>query len=80
MNKQQAFEVLDRVRYGFKETDEKIAHALTVTGDLQSTSGALRETRRESCYTRSRQIYGASAYERVFGIIQEVGCRRQTED
>jgi hypothetical protein len=80
MNRDEAHEILDRVKNGLWQSDKSIQEALFVCGDLQLTGRALRETRNESCYVRSRTIYGDRAYEREFGAIQELGQRRQGED
>ena len=80
MNLSEAHLVLDRVRDGRHQPDEKIRTALELTGDIQQSGGTLRRLSDESPYTRSRQVYGKSAYERVFGAVQESGSRRETED
>ena len=80
MNLSEAHLILDRVRDGRHQPDEKIRTALELTGDLQQSGGTLRRLSDESPYLRSRQIYGASAYERVFGNVFELRPGRQTED
>ena len=80
MNLKEANRVLDFVRDGRPQPNEKIRIALELTGDLQQSSEPLRDISDESPYLRSRQIYGKAAYERVFGAVQESGSRRQTED
>ena len=80
MNLSEAHLILDRVRDGRPQPNEKIRIALELTGDLQQSSEPLRDISNESPYVRSRQIYGKAAYERVFGSVQESGSRRQTED
>jgi len=80
MTKYEAHEILDRVKNGLWQPEKSITEALFVCGDLQRSSEPLRKDGFESCYVRSRQIYGEAAYERTFGIVQEVGARRCTED
>ena len=72
--------VLDRVRNGLWESDRQIKEALFVSGDLSKDRGTLRSNGHESCFSRSRKIYGEAAYERVFGIVQESGPRCKGED
>ena len=80
MNLIEAHQILDRVRDGRYQPDEKIRTALELTGDLQQDGGTLRRLSDESPYTRSRQVYGKAAYERLYGALWESGSRRQTED
>jgi hypothetical protein len=76
----EAHKILDRVKNGLPATIKDITEALIVTGDLQRPSGTLRCDGAESCYIRSRQIYGKAAYERTFGTFSESWKRRQSED
>jgi len=80
MTRNEAHEILDRVKNGLWQSDKSIQEALFICGDLQLTGRALRETRNESCYVRARQIYGEAAYSRTFGSFQELGTRRSSED
>jgi hypothetical protein len=80
MTKSEANEILDRVKNGLWQSDKSIKEALFVTGDLSKDRESLCNDGKQSCYVRSRQIYGERAYERVFGIVQESGARRSTED
>jgi hypothetical protein len=80
MTKSEAMLILDEVKNGFHYPIERINRALIVTGDLRNDRTALCNDGFESCYVRARQIYGEKAYERTFGIVQERGSRRETED
>jgi len=80
MTKYEAHEILDRVKNGLWQPEKSITEALFVCGDLQRPSNPLRKDGFESCYVRSRQIYGETAYERAFGNVQEFGRRRSGED
>ena len=80
MTREEAHQVLDRVKNGIWQPSPRIKEALFVTGDLRQDRIELRETSHESCYVRSRQIYGASAYEREFGPFQQLGQRCESED
>jgi len=80
VNKQEAHQILDKVKNGIWQPQEQVTIALILTGDIRSTSKPLRKDGFESCYVRSRQIYGEAAYERAFGDVQEFGRRRESED
>ena len=80
MTREEAHQVLDRVKNGIWQPSPRIKEALFVTGDLRQDRSALREHGLTSCYVRSRQIYGSSAYERIFRDVPESGPRRETED
>ena len=80
MDKYEAHQILDNVIHGIPQPKQQVTIALTLTGDLRPAGRTLRETRNESCYVRSRQIYGETAYERIFGDVQDARRRRESED
>ena len=80
MNKNEAHQILDKVKNGIWQPQEQITIALILTGDIRSTSNPLRKDGDVSCYVRSRTLYGETAYERAFGDVQEFGRRRKSED
>ena len=80
MTKEEAHQVLDKVKNGIWQPSPKIKEALFVCGDLRPDRDELRSTSDESCYVRQRTIHGENAYERVFGPFQESRSRRETED
>jgi hypothetical protein len=80
MTHTEAVKLLNEAKDGFNHSRKLINQALFVTGDIREDCDQLRQPSPESCYVRSRQIYGASAYERVFGNVREFRPRRETED
>ena len=80
MNKEEAHQILDKVKNGLWQPSPRIKEALLVTGDLRPDRDELRTTGFESCYVRSRQIHGETAYEREFGPFHQLGQRCEGND
>lgn len=80
MTKNEAHEILDRVKNGLYESDKQIREALFVCGDLQKSSKPLRFDGVVYVKYRPRAIYGKAAHERSYGNFSESGARRSSED
>jgi hypothetical protein len=80
VNRDEAHEILDRVKNGLWQSDKSIREALVVTGDLQKFSKSLRFDGVVYVKYRPRTIYGKAAHERANGNFQESGARRSGED
>jgi hypothetical protein len=80
VNKQEAHEVLDKVRNGIWQPDKQITHALLITGDLQPNRFTDHDFGNESVYCRSRTMETQTAHARQFRSVYEHKPRCEGED
>ena len=80
MTREEAHQVLDRVKNGIWQPSPRIKEALFVTGDLRPD----RESSSDSCnvspYCRSRSLANQGAYERQFGPLWKHSNGCESED